>query len=282
MNTPANPSALDAAVKRRDYPAIKQILLDRIAQGGNAGQNFSQLARIAFLLDRLEDALEAISSAGKSGPITAELRFTQALAWQRLTKYDEARQAWTALGTDFPQDPVPAYWLGRLEADLQRYEVAKTHLKRAIRLNPAFLRAYPVLGLCEEFTGADENALAVYLDGMSRNQQSKQPLVDIPLNLGALLEKLNRLPEAEKALRAGLPIRPPSAPLHFRLGLVLEKQKKLEAAAAEYRAAGGVNPQYPEAHLALGRLLTRMGQTAEAQKELDRFQELKAKKPGQK
>ena len=111
---------------------------------------------------------------------------------------------------------------------------------------------------------------------MNRSEAAPSPWP--PLNLGTLLIKLGRLPEAADVPRESLKhdVVFGEGPLPDG-GVLLQKQKKdvsLQASeAVQY------DPSYPEPHYLLGRIYTRQGNKQKADTEWQTFQKLKQQTP---
>jgi protein O-GlcNAc transferase len=63
-------------------------------------------------------------------------------------------------------------------------------------------------------------------------------------NLGATLQELNRLDEAEESLKKALTLRPEYAEAHYNLGITLKEQGRLIEAEASYKQAIKLKPNY--------------------------------------
>jgi len=81
------------------------------------------------------------------------------------------------------------------------------------------------------------------------------------VNLGNILYKANRVPEAMDLFKQASEIKPAVA--HYSLGNALVQSRTSEA-IAEYKEAVRINPDYAEAHNNLGSALLLTGRTAEA------------------
>jgi tetratricopeptide (TPR) repeat protein len=95
-------------------------------------------------------------------------------------------------------------------------------------------------------------------------------------NLGRLLNKLDRLDEAQTYLAESLKEAPGFPQAHFQLGLLFEKRSKDGEAMGELRHAVASDPSYAEPYLILGKILQREHKTEEAQEAFDTFKRLKS------
>ena len=94
--------------------------------------------------------------------------------------------------------------------------------------------------------------------------------------LAEVLEMEGKLDKAEAVLNNMGSDAPATYFLHFGLGKWQERKQNLSAAAAEYHAAIQMDPTQPEAHYRLAIVLRKLGQTAPADEEFDRSNQLRA------
>jgi tetratricopeptide (TPR) repeat protein len=221
----------------------------------------------------------AMKGAQALAPLDDRDRFTLALAYIILDHRDWARPELEKLARVDPRNPLYPYWLGRLDYDDMLYKAAVTNLQKALDLDPAFMKAYDNLGLSYEALGQFDDAIRVYQKAIRLNRQQQRPSPWPPLNLGTLLVKLGRLPEAETSLQESLRCEPRLAKAHYQMGLLLEEQKKDEEAIRELRQAAEDDPAYPEPHYLLGKIYQRTGERTKAETEFENFQKLKKENP---
>src|SRR6266498_2012755 len=86
------------------------------------------------------------------------------------------------------------------------------------------------------------------------------------VNLGNILYKVNRIPEAMDLFKQASRIKPAVA--HYSLGNALIEKGRTSEAIGEYRQALRINPDYAEAYNNLGAALAQMGLIPEAIKEV--------------
>jgi protein O-GlcNAc transferase len=83
-------------------------------------------------------------------------------------------------------------------------------------------------------------------------------------NFGIILQKLDRLDEAEASYKQAIALKPGYAEAHNNLGITLQKLDRLDEAEASYRQGIGLKPDYAEAHSNLGNTLKELGRLDEA------------------
>jgi Flp pilus assembly protein TadD len=94
-------------------------------------------------------------------------------------------------------------------------------------------------------------------------------------NLGIVLMRSGRMPEAIEHLEQALQINPDLAEVHYNLGNALVQAGKIKDAIWHYEQALRLEPDYAEAHNNLGIALTRSGRIPEAIEHLEQALRIK-------
>ncbi len=84
-------------------------------------------------------------------------------------------------------------------------------------------------------------------------------------NYGIILNKLEKLEEAELSIRKAIELKPDFADAHSNLGSILCNLGKLQEAEFSYRKAIELNPDLAKAHYNLGSILSDLGKLQEAE-----------------
>jgi tetratricopeptide (TPR) repeat protein len=276
---PARRTALKEAIEKRDYPRAEKILAEEIEKTPKSTELLELIASLFFRDGKYLNTAIALKKAEAIAPLDDRNRFTLALAYIILNHRDWARPELEKLDRSDPRNPLYPYWLGRLDYDAMQYTAAVTNLQKALNLDPTFMKAYDNLGLTYEALGQYEDAIRIYQQAILMNRSQRLPSPWPPLNLGTLLVKLGKLPEAETYLQESLRCEPRFAKAHYQMGLLLEKQKKDEEAIRELHQAAEYDPSYPEPHYLLGKIYQRTGSRTKAEAELEVFQKLKKESP---
>jgi tetratricopeptide (TPR) repeat protein len=131
------------------------------------------------------------------------------------------------LPPDHPDTLMSMNNLGLSYAALNRHDEAITCFRKAIEIDPKYVRAY--------------------------------------INLGNALRDQGKAAQAVAAYRKAVEIDPSNASAHDNLGYTLHVQlKKVDEAIVSYRRAIELNPKYAQAHINLGNALKAQGKADEA------------------
>lgn len=282
QNAPLNPerrASLEAAIKARDYVRAETLLLEEVERNPKSATLLTILGGIFFMDGKYLNTAVAMKKAEALAPLDDRNRFTLAMAYIILNHRDWARPELEKLARSDPRNALYPYWLSRLDYDAMQFTAAVANARKALSLDPNFMKGYDNLGLCYEALGKYDEAIQTYQEAIRLNRQKPVMSPWPPLNLGALLVKLGRWEEAETYLRESLRYDPKFPQAHYQLGLLLEKQKKDAEAIRELQQAATLNPSYPEPHYILGRIYRRNGDAKNAEQAWSTFQKLKRETP---
>lgn len=276
---PARRLSLEAALKSRDYGRAEALLLEEISRNPKSSQLLTLVGGIFFLDGKYLNSAIAMKKAEALAALDERSRFTLAMAYITLSHRDWARSELEKLTRANPANALYPYWLSRLDYDAQQFSTATADARKAIALDPGFMKAYDNLGLSYEALGKYDQAIQSYEQAIRLNRQ-KSPSSPWPLlNLGALMVKLGRLGEAESYLKESLQDDPKFPQAHYQMGLLLEKQNKDDEAIRELEQAAALNPSYAEPYYLLGKIYRRKGDEKNANRAWSTFEKLKKEQP---
>ena len=266
------------ALRTRDYERAEALLVEAAEAHPQSADVLRVLGGVFFLRGRPLNAAIALKKAEAIAPLDERSRFTLVMSYVVMGRRDWARPELAKLAEASPANPLYSYWTGRLDYDDGQYAIAVKSLKRALELDPRYMRAHDNLGLCYEALGRFDEAERSWEEAIRLNgeQQAKSPWP--ALNLGLLFTRLDRLDEAEARFRESLASDPLFPQARYQLGITLEKKGRLAEAVAELEEAARLDPAYPEPQYALSRLYRRAGDKEKADRALQRFQEIKKAK----
>ncbi len=153
-----------------------------------------------------------------------------------------------------PDNPIFHNALGVLLLDLRKPAEAEVEFQKAVGLDPNYAEAHHNLGLSFAEQGRYEQAIAAYRKALSL------PVYPTPevgyYNLGRAYAQVNKLREAEEALRTAIQLEPKLAAAHYQLGVVLTSTGRREEAKGAFRRARDLDPASPFGQAAVEALKT--------------------------
>jgi tetratricopeptide (TPR) repeat protein len=271
----AKRSLLEAAVRNHDYVRAERLLETEAIRNSKSQALLVSLANVLFLDGKQLNTVVVLKKAELLGPLDERSRFLLALSYISIGRKNLAIPVLEQLALSNPGRAVYPYWLSRLMYRKMDFERALSYARNAVRIDPAFAKAYDQLGLCYAGLGRIGDAIAAYRSAIRLNDQQSLHSPWPSMNLGTLYLRMERLSEAEDMLRKSKAVEPSFPVAHFRLGQVLEKEGRINEAIQELTEASRLDPTYPEPHYALARILRRQNNTKSADEQLALFKNLR-------
>lgn len=281
LSVPLDPSrraTIEESINARRYTRAEILLMEEIEKHSRSPELLTLLGGVFFLHGKYLNSIDAMKKAEALAPLDNRSRFTLAMSYIILNHEDWARPELEKLAQSDLRNALYPYWVSRLDYDANLLTSAVGNARKALELDPGFMKAYNILGLCYEALGRHDEAVGAYKEAIGLNRQRKLNSPWPPLNLGALLIKLGRLAEAEVLLRESLRYDPKLAQAHYRMGLLLAKKKKDSEAIQELTQAATLDPTYAEPHYVLGSIYEHNGDSKKAETAWSTFQKLKKQK----
>jgi tetratricopeptide (TPR) repeat protein len=263
------------ALRTGAYDRAETLLLAAAEAQPRSAAVLRQLGGVFLARGRPLNAAVALKKAEALEPLDERGRFTLVMAYVALGRRGWARPELARLVEAAPANPLYPYWVARLDYDDGQYATAVQGLRRALELDPHFMRAYDNLGLCYEALGRFDEAVRSWEEAIRLNDGQETKSSWPSLNLGLMLTRLDRLDEAEARFRESLRCDSRFPQAHYQLGITLEKKGRSAEAVAELEEAARLDPAYAEPQYALARLYRRAGEAQKADQALQRFQEIK-------
>jgi tetratricopeptide (TPR) repeat protein len=268
---------LQAALDQKDYKSAEKLLVAEIERGPKSfrAAGLLEFAGGIFFLDgEYLNAAIAWKKSEAIAPLAEESRFTLAMAYVKLRRPEWARPELQKLSESHPQNALYAYWLARLDYDEQKYQEAIARLERVTVVDPKLTRAYDLLGLCYDYLGHVQDAISTFSHAVQLNRVEAKPSPWPNLDMAIAQMEANDLNGAETNLHEAIRYDPQLAKAHYQLGRLLEKQGKLPEAVGSLTTSASLDPRYPDPHYLLGRIYKRLGKNQFANAEERKFQEL--------
>ena len=268
-------STLEEAIGKHNYTAAENLLAEEATKNAKSQALLLVLADVLFLDGKQLNSALVLKKAELVGPLDERSRFLLALSYIAISRKNLAIPELEKLTQSDPSNAVYPYWLSRLAYRKTDLQLALRYAEKAVRLDPAFMKAYDQLGLCYADLDRTEEAIQAHKEAIRLNQQQELRSPWPSMNLGTLLRRLGRLDEAEAYLRDSVGIEPRFPVAHLRLGQVLARKERYEEAIVELEQAAKLDPTYPDPHYALGRIYRRRGDLKAAEREFRMFQDLR-------
>ncbi|MCW5982959.1 MAG: tetratricopeptide repeat protein [Bryobacteraceae bacterium] len=197
---------------------------------------FRQGAKL-FELRRTAEAAGVLQESLALNPNQPAAMKLLGLCHQLAGRNEEAEKAFLAATRLNPKDSDAWYFLARQYYSANFFDKTLDALRRAEALAPGDHRIHTYAGLTLEATGDLDAAVAAYEEAIKWNERAARPSFRPYYCYGALLAKLNRLPDAEKRLRRAKSLDAAVWEVYFELGKLYYKQGKRPEALAELQAA---------------------------------------------
>jgi Flp pilus assembly protein TadD len=150
------------------------------------------------------------------------------------------------------------------------FDSAVAQFQSALTIAPQDSTAHYDLGLALKLKDRLADAVAEFRKAAELSPD--QP--DVHYSLGITLWQMGQFAEAEAELRAATKVKADYAEAYYTLGTVFRQDNKLEEAAAALRQAIALDPNLVGAHTTLAAVLRQQGNSAAADAEGQKAQEL--------
>ncbi len=224
-----------------------------------------------------EEGLRHLAAAYKADPVSGPIAFDYAQAL--LTKQDflSAANVLQPASQANPGDAQLVLALGVARYGQRRFEEAIAAFLKTIQIDPTIPQPYVFLGRVLDQAGNRLGEItADYQAWYRRYPKRFEPAY---LLAKAKLAGGGDASEAEKLLRQSIMEKDDYWASHFELGQVLAKQHRYPEAATELQRAVALNPKEAMPHYHLARVYERMGKAEKAKQERELHAQLTAGKP---
>jgi tetratricopeptide (TPR) repeat protein len=266
---------IDEALRSGAYDRAQALLLEAVELNPRSPELLRLVGGVLFVTGQYLDSAIALKKAEALAPLDDRSRFTLAMSYVVMRQRRWARPELETLAAADPRNPLYPYWIARLDYDEEHYADAVEGFRRAVALDPSYLKAHDNLGLALDALGRYDEAMRSFREALRLNRERSVHSPWPALNLGILLTRLDRFEEAEPLFRESAGEDPRFAAAHYQLGLLLEKKGRAADSIAELTEAARLDPRYADPLYALARLYRRRGEVAKADGALERFLALK-------
>jgi len=152
------------------YDEAQGLLLVAYARNPQSPELLRLLGGVLFVTGEYLNSAIALKKAEALAPLDARSRFTLAMAYVVLRRRPWARPELEALAAADAGNPLYPYWLARLEYDEEHYAAAVDGFRRALALDPEYLKAHDNMGLALDALGRYDEAIKSYEEALRLNR----------------------------------------------------------------------------------------------------------------
>jgi len=264
------------------------------------------LGQCAFRVENYPEAIRGLSSALKDEPASAPLRAMLGMAYFATGKYGDAATTFYPLGTAGMKDSTIGYaWaaslaktgdmkhasevlseyqssnasndtllqVGQLWTEIGDYNRAVDTLHQALQANPSLPRAHYYAGLADIFEEHWADARTEFQAELALEPGDP----DATYHLGFVDMQESKVDDAAKLFEQVVASHPDYANAQYELGKILLDRGDPQAAVPHLEAAARLSPDKDYVHYQLQTAYRKESRTADADRELAVYQQLKAK-----
>ena len=223
------------------------------------------LAKAYFANKQPDEAANEFQSAIRLSPYEESYYFDFAQALLVQQRFEQAIGVLQEGRTNFDKSAQIELALGVAYYGLRRFDGAATAFLRTIALAPDVEQPYVFLGkMLDQIPDKLPELTRVFAEYEKSNPSS---YLGYRLHAQALDAQSGDAGTAEKLLRKAISLNDGDAQGYFELGTLLEKQRRFPEAAEALERAVALNGQEPAIHYRLARVYDRLGKQAAAKSE---------------
>jgi tetratricopeptide (TPR) repeat protein len=267
------------AYERRNYADAASAFENAIARCGADEPLLLALAQSQLFARQVPAALDTLERLLALNGRNVDALKLKARALYLAGRDADAERALNAAAELAPVDDEIVYDLGRIYYQQNRYRDAAAQFQRAITLNPRSHKAYDNLGLTTEALGDVPQAIRHYLKAIDLVHKDHPHYDVVYANLADLMLKLGEYWKAFDLAAEAAQRNPDDARNLFLTGKALVKMERFDISLKWLERAVALDPSYPEPRYVLAQTYRRLGRAADAERELNAFQQARARAP---
>jgi len=261
-----------AAFRVQNYQECVRALSQVVASNSSDAAARAMLGSAYFGLDDYREAARTIAPLGERAMHDAALGYTWAASLSRLGELTQATQILQEYEkSDLSPDAI--LLVGQLWTDMADYARAVASFLRALDRDPSLARAHYFAGLAQLRWDHTNEALEEFNAALKLTPDDP----DAKIGLGYVYLQQNKQTEAKDIFRSVIATHPENGNAHYQLGKLLLNAGNVQEAVTELEAAARALPQTDYVHYQLQAAYRKESRTAEADRELQVYKELKAK-----
>jgi tetratricopeptide (TPR) repeat protein len=264
-----------AAFRAQNYPEAIRGLSVGLASHPEDAAARAMLGMAYFGEENYQKAVDTFEPLGKKGMQDAAVGYTWAASLARLGQLPQA----TRVLEEYEKEDRPKDTLmltGQLWIEIEDYAKAVATFHRALQKDPALPKAHYFAGqACIHWQHWDEAA-----------QEFHEELQHVPedaearYNLGFVYLQQSHVAEAEKLFQEVIAANPEHANAQYEYGKILMDRGEFQNAISHLEIAARLSPRTDYVHYQLQVAYRKEGRVADADRELELYKKIKAKKRG--
>jgi tetratricopeptide (TPR) repeat protein len=261
-----------AAFRVQNYQECVRALSQVLTGNPSDAVARAMLGSAYFALDDYRQAARTIAPLGERAMHDPTLGYTWAASLSRLGELTQATQILQEYEkADLSPDAI--LLVGQLWTDMADYSRAVESFHRALDRDPSLARAHYFAGLAQLHWDHSNEALEEFNAALKLAPDDP----DAKIGLGYVYLQQAKQAEAIDLFRSVIATHPENGNAHYQLGKLLLDAGKVQEAVAHLEAAARALPQTDYVHYQLQAAYRKESRTADADRELQIYRELKAK-----
>jgi len=261
-----------AAFRLGDYPEAVRALAKVLAADPADHQTRAVLGMAYYATDAYASAARTITPLGEAALRDPGLGYTWAASLTRMGDLKEAAKVLGEVGkTSLSTDTL--LLVGQLWTDIGDYLRAVDTLHKAARMDPSLRKAHYYAGLAQLRAGRPADAVAEFKAELALVTDDPEA----KYSLGFAYLQQSQREEAVALFRSVISAHPEHAQAQYQLGKILSDQGDVAEAVRHLEEAAHLSPEADYIHYQLQVAYRKESRTEDADRELQRYRELKAR-----
>ncbi|HKF49951.1 MAG TPA: tetratricopeptide repeat protein [Terracidiphilus sp.] len=259
------------AFRLKNYEQASSALSEAVAQGENSDGVHAMLGLSYFALGKYQEAVHAFEPLGERGMKDAEVGYAWAAS---LAHAGDLKNAGKILSA-FESEPLPNDALllaGQLWTEIGDFTRANAVLDRALAADPALPKAHFYKGLVYIRSEKWPEAAREFEAELSLNPGDTEAMY----HLGFVDQQQSRTDDALALYLKVIATNPQYANAQYEAGKIYFDRGQYPVAAQHLESAAKLTPDKDYIHYQLQSVYRKLGRTADADRELEVYKEMKA------
>ena len=261
-----------AAFRSQNYQECVRALGKVLADNSSDTAARAMLGSAYFAVENYREAARTIAPLGDRAARDGTLGYAWAYSLSRLGDVKQATQILQEYEKS-ELSPGAILLVGQLWTDMADYSRAVQSFHRALERDPSLVRAHYFAGLAQLHWDHIDEAISEFNAALQLAPDDP----DAKIGLGYVYLQQAKRPQAMELFRSVIATNPENGNAHYQLGKLLLDGGSVKDAVAQLEEAARELPQTDYVHYQLQAAYRKEARTADADRELQIYKELKAK-----